>query len=245
MNVTELKGNGPPLLMLHGWGQTHEALLPLGNLLVPVSQPYLFDLPGFGKSPIPNDVWNAFDYADHFIRYLDQQKIKRTSLLGHSFGGKISLCLASRYPERVDKLILLAPSGIPSKRTLKRKVIRLAGKAIKTCDSLFGTSYFATQFSPRFGSADYKNAGAMRSILVRSVNEDLTPYLSKIQCPTLFLWGKKDLETPYEMGERYAALIPGARLVGFAHHDHYLAKDVGSHLCATHCIPFLRGDRNA
>ena len=243
MHTIELEGNGSPLLFLHGWGQSNEVLTPLAELLNPIAKPYLIDLPGFGKSKIPEQVWSAYDYADSIVRYLDMQRIDKFSLLGHSFGGKVSMCLALRYPERVEKLILIAPSGIPPKRTLSKRLkiksIVLVGKALKGVDRILQTNYFRDKFSPRFASIDYQNAGKMRPILVKSVNEDLTPVLPQIKCKTLILWGENDIETPLESGKRLSKLIPLSTFYSFPYHDHQLFRDGGAHLCATYISPFL------
>jgi pimeloyl-ACP methyl ester carboxylesterase len=244
MHSIELNGKGPPLLMLHGWGQDHHALTPLGELLTPIAKPYLVDLPGFGQSQCPGQVWSAYDYADCMIRLLEEKKVRKFSLLGHSFGGKISLCIALRYPEKVENLILIAPSGLNPKRTLlrrlKMKSIVASGKCVKAYDGLFRTSHFTKSFASKFGSRDYKNAGSMRSVLVRSVNEDLTDVLPNISCRTLILWGEKDSETPLEAGYRFSKLIPRAQFLSFPYHDHELFHDVGAHLCATYITPFLK-----
>lgn len=238
-----IKGNGPPLLMLHGWGQTHENLRPLAEHLASVSEPHLLDIPGFGKSEIPNSTWSAFDYADEMIRYLDSQNIEKVSLLGHSFGGKIAMCMAIRFPQRIDRLVLLSPSGLLRKRTIFQKIrfksIYAAGKLIKCYDRMVGTAHYPNMFIPRYGSRDYKNAGEMRHILVRSVNEDLTTMIPQIQCSTLILWGGRDRETPDEMGHRLCRLIPNGKLVLFPYHGHEIFHDVGSHLCATYIRPFF------
>ena len=244
MHTYQVTGKGSPLLMLHGWGQTHENLLPLAKLLSPVASPRLVDLPGFGQSPGPDTCWSAFDYAEEIIRHLDHEHISACALLGHSFGGKVAMCTAIRYPERVSRLVLLAPSGLLPRRGLRQNVrqksLLLGGKLLKVYDTLAGTDTFARLFVPRFGSKDYQMAGEMRRILVRSVNEDLSREVVKIQCPTLLLWGEQDTETPFEMGCRLHKLIPNAELIPLPHQGHQLVEDVGAHLCASKIRPFLQ-----
>jgi pimeloyl-ACP methyl ester carboxylesterase len=239
----QVQGNNRPLFVLHGWGQTHQNLEPLADLLKSKADPFLYDLPGFGKSPIPPDVWSTDDYAKRLIEEMDSKGIKQISVLGHSFGGKIAICLASRYPKRIKQLILLAPSGLrpalPFSKKIKSKGIRLAGKLIKTYDALFQTTHFADAFIPQYGSSDYRNAGAMRPILVKTVNEDLTDRLPSVRCPTLLLWGELDTATPPEIGVRMARLIPNCRYQLFPNHGHQLFEDVGAHLMASYILPFL------
>ncbi len=233
-----------PLLILHGWGQTHQNLTPLAKRLPSNVDPILLDLPGFGNARTPPTTWSAFDYADHFINYLDVHEIEKTAVLGHSFGGKVAMCLAIRYPHRVKQLILLAPSGLrpqpPFTKKLRMNGIKILGKAIKGYDRVFQSEHFKTFFIPQYGSRDYQQAGDMRSILVRSVNEDLSEEVKQIRCPTLLLWGEKDSATPLEMAHRLLQSIPRAKLQLFPHHDHYLFEDVGAHLMATYISAFLQ-----
>ncbi|WP_041941561.1 alpha/beta fold hydrolase [Waddlia chondrophila] len=240
----QVKGSGSPMLCLHGWGQTHQNLETLAALLTCSASPILFDLPGFGRSPPPPAVWSADDYANHLASYMTENNIEKASFLGHSFGGKIALCFAEKYPEKIDRLILMAPSGLKPKLSLAKKLrrlgIRTSARFVKAYDRAFGKTIFNDVFTPRFGSSDYQNAGAMRPILVKSVNEDISSKIKSIQCPTLLLWGRKDMETPLEIGERMHRLIAGSKLCIFPHHDHYLCNDVGAHLMADYILDFLR-----
>ncbi len=232
-----------PLFMLHGWGQSLDMLLPLGKLLAKRSPTYLLDLPGFGKSGLPDAVWSSFDYADRLVAYMDENHIDQADFLGHSFGGKIALSFAIRYPQRIRRLVVIAASGLPRQRTLlekcRRQTIRWMGKGIKKFDHLASSDYYTSYFSQRFGSADYRQAGKMRPILVRSVNEDLSPCIPQIRAPTLLIWGEQDTETPPEMAHRMHNLIPSSTILLLPHKGHMPFQDVGAHLCAYHIMPFL------
>ena len=242
---SETLGKGKTsLIMLHGWGQDSSKLRYLAEKLSHECKVHLIDLPGFGKSDMPDGVWSSFDYAERLVDYLDEENIEKADFLGHSFGGKVVLSLAIQHPIRVRRIVLLAPSGIRPNRSLmqscKLKLIKWSGRVAKTVDRCFGTKIFGGVFIPRFGSVDYKNAGPLRPILVRSVSEDLSPFLCKIAAPALILWGDKDTETPREMGMRMTRLISQSTLLKFPYHGHDLFKDAGAHLCAYHISPFLR-----
>jgi len=243
----QIKGSGQPIICLHGWAQTHKNIEPLAELLAGETTPHLIDLPGFGGSPQPPEAWSADNYADHLAAFMKEKGIEKASLLGHSFGGKVSLCFAEKYPDKIDRLILMAPSGLkprlPFSKKIQRMGIRVSGRLLKTYDKAFGKTLFADHFIPRFGSRDYQNAGSMRQILVRSVNEDLTQRIRNIHCPTLLLWGRKDTETPVEIGERMHRLIQDSTLCIFPHHGHYLCDDVGAHLMADYILDFLREEK--
>lgn len=243
-----LGSKGPHVVILHGWGHSIEQIKPLGELLAHRAQVHLIDLPGFGRSKVPEGVWSSFDYADRIVAYLKVQGIDKAHLIGHSFGGKVAMSMASRYPAHVDTLGLLAAAGLRRKRTakdfLRLKWIIAAGTILKTVDNMCGTSHFENVIVRRYGSADYRNAGAMRAILVKSVNEDLSEHIAKIVAPALLLWGADDVDTPPEMGRRLNMLIKGSRLCVFPGKNHHLHRDGGAALCAAYILDFI-GEKGA
>lgn len=240
----------PTLVLLHGWGRSLGALRPLGELLSTSCRVLLVDLPGFGLSPLPPEAsnqgggWGTFEYSERIKRFLQHSGISSCILVGHSFGGRISVQLASRYPEMIAGVVLIGSHGLKRKRTpvdeLRLRAIRLLGSAAKRLDGAFGTRLFAHYFAPRFGSADYKAAGELRKTLVKTVNEDLTNEASQIKAPTLLLWGEKDEQTPLDLAYSFHALIPHSELHTFPHKGHEPFSDVGAHLMATYIETFLR-----
>jgi len=243
--VYEKAGNsGPALVLLHGWGQSLQSVKPLSSLLSQHYQVFSFDLPGFGKAPPPPAAWSSFEYADYINDAMKKLGISSYTVAGHSFGGKVAMSMAVKYPSAVESLVLLAASGLKRKRSLAQRIksrsIKVLATLIKACDRTFDTNFFITFFIPRFGSKDYKNAGLLRPILVKTVNEDFTPHLKNITCPTLLLWGENDQETPVDMAYALRDHITCATLIVFAHKDHYLLNDCGYHLCAEYMKDFLR-----
>ncbi len=94
------------LVYLHGWGQNIEMMEPIAK---PFSKKYnvlILDLPGFGLSPEPKEAWTLYDYAEMVNFFVKELKMNNPILIGHSFGGKISLCYALKY--KTNKLVLLA-----------------------------------------------------------------------------------------------------------------------------------------
>lgn len=242
LNTLQLGSTGNPLLMLHGWGQTLESLQPLGELLTFAARVHLIDLPGFGASALHDGDWDINQYAERILKYMDEQGLEQVDLLGHSFGGRVAIRLASRYPNRVRSLVLINSAGLQRHRSLLQWS-RI--KLIKWLRVLFSlTPVFGPRLkewhSDRFGSRDYKNAGALRGTLVKTVNEDLTSDVSCIQAPTLLIWGELDTETPLEIGIRLHRLIPHSRFIELPRRDHFLFRNEGAHLCAYYILQLLR-----
>ena len=232
----------------HGWGQNRHALGSLAQSLTALGSHVLFDFPGFGASPKPDAVWTTADYADLAAIYLKANPhTGPTVWIGHSFGGRIGIQLSSRYPELIDKLVLIAAAGLPRRRSfigearVKSKIYTF--KALKHLAPVAGLD--VDKLRNRFGSADYREAGAMRDILANVVREDLSGVAQKITCPTRLIYGEKDTETPPEIGERLAKLIANAELSVLSGQDHYSLLGEGRHQVAKRIRDFLANDQQA
>ena len=119
---------GKDVVLLHGWGQNIEMMNPIGERLKNDYHITILDLPGFGKSSEPTYDWTVYDYYEMLKEFLKELKIKNPILIGHSFGGRISIIYASK--EKVDKLVLLASPFRKSvkKDTLKIKILKFLKK---------------------------------------------------------------------------------------------------------------------
>lgn len=207
-------GEGQDIVLLHGWGQNIAMMQPIGDKLKN-NHIVIIDLPGYGESTEPDKVWTIIDYVDCLHKFLKELKIKNPILIGHSFGGKISLEYASKYS--VKKLILFGSPYRPAikKMPLKTRILKQA-KKIPGLNKLEG---FAKK---HIGSTDYKQASEMmRKILVETVNLDITEDIKKIKCPTLIVWGTLDDAVPIEDAYDLEKLISDAGLVVYEGCTHY------------------------
>jgi pimeloyl-ACP methyl ester carboxylesterase len=91
----------------------------------------------------------------------------------------------------------------------------------------------------RFGSADYRQAGAMRPILVKTVSENLSEAARAVRCPVALVYGENDRETPPEIGERLQRLIPDAQLHVLRGFDHWNVLTDGQHQLTHRLSEFL------
>jgi pimeloyl-ACP methyl ester carboxylesterase len=231
----ERAGEGPPLLLLHGWANSALTLEPLARALGDLRQTIVPDLPGFGRSerPKPPQGWNTADYAAWALLLLDKLGIERADLFGHSHGARVAIQLAAEHPERAGRLILAGAAGLPAyaspaarlagagRSLLLQTVHRAAARGLLGADG----PEQARALSERLASADYRAAGAMRPTMARVLVDDLTPLLPRIAAPTLLLWGAHDTETPVELGLRMERLIRGARLLVLPDAGHHVFSD--------------------
>lgn len=227
----------PPVVLLHGWGGSIDAVAGIQAGLEREFRVVAFDLPGFGASSPPPSPWGSPEYAALLLRALDRLTLERVSLIGHSFGGKIALQLAARQPQRVARLVLVSSAGIRPRRS-PLQLARMG--AFKAARRLAGQGALSDWLARRFGSADYRSAGPLRATLVRVVNEDLRPLLARVSAPTLLIWGERDTETPLADGVIMEREIPDAGLVVFPGAGHFPYLDDLPRFCRV-AGSFLKG----
>lgn len=213
-----IEGEGKDIIILHGWGANINTVLPIVNILKDKFKVHALDLPGFGESMEPSQPIDSFKYADIVKQYMDKMEIEKVTLIGHSFGGKLSIILGSKYPDIVEKIVLVNSTGLIPKRGPKYYI---KVYSFKTLRFIYKKVFFwlkneekIEKFYKRFGSTDYKDSsGVMRKILVIAVNENLLHLLGKIKAPTLLIWGDKDTATPLYFGKTMEREIQDSGLV--------------------------------
>ena len=207
--------SGKNIVLLHGWGQNIEMLDPIGKRLQKDFYITIIDLPGFGKSSEPTYGYTVYDYFEIVDELLRKLKIKNPIMIGHSFGGRISIIYAAK--KGVEKLVLLAS---PFKRSVKKNTFKI--KLLKFLKKVPVVKELESYMKTKIGSRDYRNATPiMRLILVNTVNEDLTEYLKQIESPTLLIWGDLDTEAPLEDAKYAETIMKDAGLIIYQGATHY------------------------
>ena len=202
----------------------------------------LLDFPGFGLSPKPNANWGTEDYADAIAAHLRSQNSPPIIWVGHSFGGRVGLQLAARHPDLIKALVLIAGAGLKRKRSFIQNIkIKTRVGFYKFLKKLIPLGLSQSWLQGKFGSRDYQNAGAMRDIFLKVIQEDLSPIASTVTCPTLLIYGQGDTETPPEFGERYARILKNAELHILDGQDHYTVLSSGRHRVAALMDQFIQG----
>lgn len=224
-------GSGWPVLLLHGWGCSSETMLPLFQHLAADFHVYCFDLPGFGLSPEPPAAWDTVAYAAMLADFCRDVCPKPPVLVAHSFGGRLSLRLAARGIPH--KMILTGCAGLKPHRGLDYYAKVYSFKAAKKLFSLPGLGAkkqeWLAKARAKSGSSDYQQASeVMRSVFVKTVNEDQTANLPKIKAPTILFWGAQDSATPLVDGQLMASKMQDAALI---------VKQNGTHFAFLEFLP--------
>jgi len=204
------QGQGQPLVFLHGWGGSINSLTPLASLFSKKYQVVTLDLPGFGQSDPPDPNWGVKEYGELLVSLFNKIGLKKVVLFGHSFGGSLAIYLAAKHPEHIDKIVLCAPSF----RRQVKKSRNILKKLPQPLRILIYRIFFPQSDLWRFPKLEAN----FRKI----VNDDLSPYLSKIETKTLILWGQLDKETPVKNAYLLKKELKNSQLKTFPNIGHNL-----------------------
>lgn len=228
MSFIEIKGlnvhyekngeHGKNVILLHGWGQNTKMMEYIASFLSNHFVVYNIDFPGFGESNEPNEPWGNEEYVELLKEFNDKLNIINPIIIGHSFGCRVGLYYAYKYP--VYKMVLTGAAGIKEKHSLKWYIKVYSYKLGKIVLKPF--KGLSEKLRKNAGSQDYKNASeVMKGTLVKCVNFDISPYLKSIKPETLLVFGDKDIATPLWMGKKLEKEMANATLVVFENDDHF------------------------
>lgn len=229
MNVRyEVSGRGNPVILLHGWGCSLETVRTIAQAASAKHKVFNVDLPGFGKSEEPACIWGVEEYTRLIEKFVNRLSLDTPTLIGHSFGGRISIVFASR--NKVERLVLVDAAGVKPRRSPKYYIkvysFKVAKAFVKAIFPAKKANAIIENMRGKRGSADYKSSTPMmRSIMSKVVNEDLKKYMPSITAPTLLMWGANDTATPVSDARIMEKLIPDAGLVVFDNAGHYCFLD--------------------
>ncbi|TLG71108.1 alpha/beta fold hydrolase [Culicoidibacter larvae] len=215
-------GEGADIILLHGWGQNIAMMDPVGDFLKQWFRVWILDFPGFGESSEPPVAWSVYDYADMLHEFRVQHGIERAVLMGHSFGGRIAIIEAARFPLEIEKVVLFDAAGVKPKRGVDYYAKVYTYKVGKRVLGLPGLKKLQQKVVSRSGSSDYQQASdVMKHTLSLVVNEDLQYLMPKMTMPVLLIWGAEDDATPVSDAKKMEAQMPNAGLVVYEQAGHY------------------------
>lgn len=242
-------GEGPPLLLLHGLGCNHKTWLPVLAELAEHHTVIAPDLLGHGQSAKPRADYSLGGYANGMRDLLTVLGIDRVTVVGHSFGGGVAMQFAYQFPERAERIVLVAPGGLGRDVTPMLRALTLPGAGaalgvaaawpLRTAANIvLGTAARAglphtVDVRPLLkvlGSmTDPAGRDAFLHVLRAAVDwkgQVVTmidrSYLAE-NTPICVIWGDRDTVIPVAHAEAAATAIPGARvevLSGAGHFPH-------------------------
>lgn len=194
----KVAGKGQPILILHGWGSNSEKWQVVAELLANLGiKVIILDLPGFGKSQKPNHAWGLDDYCNFIEKFISALNLEKFYLLGHSFGGALAVKCSLKFPEKIEKLFLVGAACF-RRKALRKRLFYIISKILK----IFSFFPYYSQFRRGFykfivRKSDYPyTEGVMKDVYLKIIKEDLSDILSRVQVPTIIIWGDKDKTIP-------------------------------------------------
>jgi pimeloyl-ACP methyl ester carboxylesterase len=228
-------GEGPPIVLLHGWTMTHQVwdqqVLDLGarhRLILP-------DLRGHGDSDKPLRGYELDRHAADIDALISRLELGPVTLVGWSFGGMTAMRVAAAYPDRVHGLVLINAAG-PKYLATDDFPYGHSGATLQEWlgrerQELAPWRRFCMEAMPRVPYdpllTDWLWMQSMRTpswaaapMLEDYARADLRPELGRITAPTLILHGRHDVFCAPEAARFVAGAIPGARLIEFEDSGH-------------------------
>lgn len=225
MDFDFVPGKGKFIFFLHGWGGDKNSFAIIKNHIAEIDRNMVFvSFAGFGNSKEPKVPFSLDDYVNDLVELIVKMaKGKSVDIVCHSFGGRVAILLANKYPFLVNKIMMIDGAGLKPKRGLKyflkvRKYKRLKQKVLKgKADKSVLENY---------GSDDYKMLSPiMKQTFVNVVNQDLKNEAKQIKTQILLFWGEKDNETPLYMAKKYKKLLKNSNLIIVKNAGHFSYLD--------------------
>ncbi len=232
----EVYGRGRPVILLHGWlgswGLWQETMTFLGQYY----RTYALDFWGFGESGKKRDTYQVTDFVSLVDQFMDKLGIMQAPLVGHSMGGTVSLSVALRYPERVQKVTIIGSPIVGSSLALPLKLAgyrQIAWLLFNMFGAFRATMRVASPFicsDPRF--PDMMDRDLSKTTLESFLNSiaslrntDLRPELHKITVPVMGMFGDRDNIVDPRQWQPLCDGLPMARIRRYKTAGHFIMLD--------------------
>lgn len=222
----QIFGEGKPFIILHGWGSNSERWIKEAEIISAKGFKVIIpDLPGFGLSEKLTNAWRVNDYVSWFENFTKELGIDNFYLLGYSFGGALASKIAVKYPQRVNKLFLVA-AAIVRRKTPQKGFSAKVAKFVKLFSFLPFYAFFRKAvYKFIIRKSDYVyTEGVMKETYLNVVADDVSFNLPFIKVPTVIIWGDKDNSVPVEDAKYANEKIKNSKLVIIPGADHLMHK---------------------
>ncbi len=212
-------GSGPPVLLIHGIGGDADEWAFCFQPLSSSHRVIALDLLGFGRSDKPLISYSIAGFVEVVERFLRGLRIERCTLTGNSLGGWIAASFALRFPQAVDKLVLVDAAGVWDDATEFPIDLRVSTRSHLRgiFQMLFYNKSLATEELIDLAYQQHLERGdgyTIDSVLknLHGGRERLDDTIASLTTPTLIVWGENDEIIPVENGRRMHRLIANSQL---------------------------------
>ena len=213
-------GEGPPVVLVHGYGVSGSYMLPLAQSLAPSYSVFAPDLPGYGRSQRPHLPLGIADLATALAGWLDAAGLRCPAFVANSMGCQIVTELAVRLPRRVGPMVLIGPTVDPQRRAARHQLLGGLRDAAREPRSLLALT---ARDDCVFG------VGALLATARSALADRIEQRLPRITQPTVVVRGEDDGFVGPSWAEAAAGLLPRSRLVVVPrepHAVHYTRPDL-------------------
>jgi 2-hydroxy-6-oxonona-2,4-dienedioate hydrolase len=194
----------PPIVLVHGLGVSSRYMIPLAVWLAHEYPVYAPDLPGFGESARPRDVYTVEELSEWLAKWMQAEGLRDAIVVGNSMGCQVTVELAIRHPELVLGCVLLGPTMDPRRPRGVRHIVRLLRDHVKE-GFLLNT----------IAALDYLSAGVMRVAKTygHALRHEMSERIRLVQQPTLVIRGAQDSIVPEDWAAQLAWCLPRGSLI--------------------------------
>ncbi len=241
----DVVGNGPPLVLIAGWGCTSEVWDPIIGKLASQYQCIRIDNRGTGQSSSSARFYGVATMAKDILAVLDDLGIDSAHILGNSLGGMVAQAFARNHPERTRTLTLISSSpgvpSLPSHAALAFPMLRSIGQ--KTAETLHLPLMHGPGKTPEFGGVSLPPFDqASRRQLIATLSWWGIIQARGIHAPSLIVHGTRDPIIPQGNARLMRRLLPNARLRLIRGATHGILSEAGD-LVAAHVLAFLAANQ--
>lgn len=233
-------GEGPPLILIHGSGPGVTAFANWRGVIPDLSKHFSCFAPdtlGFGYTDFPDDIdgFSIDRWVSHIVGFMDKLAIEKAHYIGNSYGGALTLAVATRHPDRVGGIVLMGAAGRaefemtkgleevwgyePSLDNMRALMNTFAHDASLVKEEIVKSRYEASirpgaheKYSSLFPEPRQRWLGEL------STSDDK---LAAMTHPTLVVHGREDVIVPYQCSVRFAEVIPNSELHMFGNCGHW------------------------
>jgi 2-hydroxymuconate-semialdehyde hydrolase len=253
------EGAGPPLVLIHGSGPGVTAFANWRGIIPDMGRHFRVvapDMVGFGYTDCPPDIadFTLDVWVAHIVGFLDALGIARASFIGNSFGGALSLAVAARHPDRVEKLVLMGAAGLDFEMTDGLRRVWGYEPSLENMRQLMETFAFNSSLvtdlivqSRHEASLRPEARAAYERLFPEPRQEKLsrlaTPEtaIRSIPHPALIVHGREDVIVPVENAYRFSALLRNSELHVFGQCGHWTQIEKRDRFVEI-VLPFLLGE---
>lgn len=216
----------PAVIILHGWGLSSERFTSLAQGLQKTGyRVFVPDFPGFGKSSMPSYPLHLSDYVDFLDTYVQKKKLDSYVLIGHSFGGRVTLKYSEVARPGLHGIVLTGTPGVTPIAKKKLFLFIFLAKIGKFFFSAWPLSLFREKIRLWYyhlvGAREFNKAqGVMRETFKLIVQEELLTAMKRISVPSLLVWGSLDTITPVWIAQKMHEIIKHSKLIIIPDRDH-------------------------